>query len=177
MTRYLGMFTRKLSMSSSSLGIRSLCVLAVTVAAGCATLPSYTGTFAGHAERLELDTWDGKAFPVTAFTIETPKGRIRTGGCPRYSWTPESHPRVILVDACLTIYPPDKYAGKRLEVEGRITPGWAHPFPGGSALLGPPQPKPASGRLNYSVLIVRTVLVYDTATGRGEVVRGAEPHK
>jgi hypothetical protein len=83
-----------------------------------------------------------------------------------------------LIDPCRNVYPPDRYAGKRLEVRGKLVMGDAHPFPGGPGLFGPPRsPEPCLGYRNYEVLIVEIIKVADAATGIGEETSKATKHK
>jgi len=97
--------------------------------------PSYSGAFIGRAEKAELYTSDGKAFPVTKFMVESTRGRIKAYGNPRIPWKPERRDTVFLADHCGTAYPPDTYAGKILNVTGRL-PGYGPcPFPNGPLLL------------------------------------------
>lgn len=155
--------------SYSKIRVRFLSILAVIVAAGCATIPTYTGTFIGHAEKGELYSRDGKSFPATAFAIVAPKGRLRVTGSPKLPWRLNDHSVVYLIDPCRNVYPPDTYAGKRLEVRGKVVMGDAHPFPGGPGLFGPQQyPEQCLGYRNYEVLIVETIKVPDPVMGMGE---------
>jgi len=141
-------------------------LLTAVLVAGCATAHTYTGTFTGLGERKELYTRDGKVFPVTEFTVESPKGKIRIQGSPRWPLPAEWHPRVILVDSCYTAYPPERYAGKKLEVLGTIQNGKTHPFPSGPEL-----------RLDSAgVLIVERIAIDRTAEGQGmEIIQSVKP--
>ena len=147
--------------------------LAGVLANGCASIPTYSGTFVGRAEKMELRSWDGKAYPVTVFTVEKTKGRIRISSSGRKWGEPMSWERCILVDGRLTAYPTEKYAGKRLEVDGRMEAREVHPYPGGPDLY---EVLPNGHRLHLqNVLIVRSVRVEIALTGQDtDTVRGVK---
>lgn len=163
-------------------------VTAALLVAGCASwifveAPTYAGTFVGSAEKVELCSWKGEPFTVTKFTIEGTIGKIKQTGRSGVHGKPECGRNVsladslrgwsvILVDPLYTGYPADRYAGKRLEVDGTIRSGNPYPFPGGPCLLGPPAPQPSRAHMPLSVIIVEKIVIDNTANGgQREIIR------
>ena len=138
----------------------------------CATAPTYTGTFTGHAERYELYTRGGEVFFVTKFTVEAPLGKIRMTGNQGPSASDVRQQKVFLVDPCYTAYPAERFAGERLEVWGTICLGEIYPFPGGPALFDPSPGKTST------VLIVKAIGIDKLSRKQGmESSRGVKPRK
>ncbi len=177
---FLGLLTNMQSKYFHSL--RTFCLLCsvsvVILANGCATVPDYAGTFIGRAEKVELHSLDGNTFPVTVFTVETTKGRIsiRKGLTGGLSGLPESWGPNVLVDRHYVAYAPDRFAGRRLEVDGTMAIRRVFPFPGGPELFD----ILSNGRKERvrAVLVVRRIRIDNTAASQGgELNREVEPKK
>ncbi len=110
---------------------------------GCYTFPWYSGTFIGHAEKVELCSTNGQSFAVAVLRIETTKG-IRTHGgyCwldveKNEPWSRAGWTKAILVDASNVACSADSYVGKILKVTAETRGGRVYPFVGGPSLEVP----------------------------------------
>jgi len=119
-------------------------------------IPSFTGTVTGLAEKHELHSRDGEAYPVTAVKIASE--------IPECSWLRGL--TIILVDACYTAYPPESYTGKSLKITGTFGVEHPLPFPGGPMLFAPPPREPATGLTPINIFIVKNIEIVDSGTTR-----------
>jgi len=134
--------------------------MAVVLACGCASMPVYTGTFIGRTDRAETRSRNGERFSVTVFTVETTKGEIELSGFGRGLGPHQIWRRVFLVDRHYIAHPPEKFAGKRLEIEGRADLHTFRPFRGGPELSEVPDRRHVDVVI-YNVLIVCKMRIDD----------------